>query len=430
MPLTQEQFQKARASGFSTEQIIDFEKRRSGDVSRETPKPQFSSPEEAAIATQKAAEEQKRAEFNARPAQVINRGIDLAMRPIENQTLAGIPDIVSRATTGKPYVSPDSQMRGVTDAIGIMAGAPGIAGNAIAKAIIPKVGAKLGQKILGGAASGAISGALVSPKDGSDIKARTGQAIGGGIVGGVIPAAGAAIKGIPKVIKNVRDYPANKVNSIRESFWNNYAPKEWKAYGKAIENLSKEGDGAVDGSKFIQNLEKNLFDRGILNSEGKIQKAFTPADSKLIRSYEKFYKKFAESKDGRISTRDIVDEYKNIKGSHVIKKSLSKRNDIQAANDFFNSASDQIDNKLFNTAKLRYRNFKENQQLIDESIDLYSPNMKTSKGEKFLTEGGMSSTAQGRKTAQMITDKTKVGLKGAKVITNINKVNPLNWIKK
>ncbi len=37
MPLTQEQFQKARASGFSTEQIIEFEKKRTGEQPTQQP---------------------------------------------------------------------------------------------------------------------------------------------------------------------------------------------------------------------------------------------------------------------------------------------------------------------------------------------------------------------------------------------------------
>jgi len=40
MPLTQEQFQKARASGFSTEQIIEFEKRRSSETEQPQAQPQ------------------------------------------------------------------------------------------------------------------------------------------------------------------------------------------------------------------------------------------------------------------------------------------------------------------------------------------------------------------------------------------------------
>lgn len=228
----------------------------------------------------------------------------------------------------------------------------------------------------------------------------------------------------------IRDYSANKVNAIRKGFWNTYAPQEWGAYEQAINDLPKAGKQAVKGETIIQNLEKSLFEKRLMSSEGALQKGFTPADNRLIKSYQNISRKWADSPTGELNMADIVDEYKNIRGKYTGKPTPMQKQNIQAANDFFNSVSDQIDNAAFTKAKLRYRTFKENQELINSAVDLHGSEMKTARGERFLTQGALSETTQGRKTAKLITEKTGQKLRGAKGLTKIEQVNPLHWIKR
>lgn len=233
-----------------------------------------------------------------------------------------------------------------------------------------------------------------------------------------------------RTISKTRDYAANKVNAIRGAFWDEYAPKEWEKYGQAIENLAKEGSGEIDGVSFVLNLEKKLAERGLISPEGDILKAFNTADTKLLKSYEAVKAKLKLNPKATLTTRELVDEYKNLRGQFAKKPTALQRNNIQAANDFFNSAADQINSESFAKAKIDYRSFKENQQMIDEAIGLYEPSMKTAKGEKWLMEGGTGFTTQGRKTAKMITEKTGQTLKGSKLKTGLLRVNPLQYIKR
>jgi hypothetical protein len=231
-------------------------------------------------------------------------------------------------------------------------------------------------------------------------------------------------------IRRNRDYSANKVNSIRKGFWDNYAPQEYKAYQEAIDNLPVGQKTTISGDAMLQNLEKKLVDKQLMNLDGTLNKGFTPADNKLLKAYENMGRKWADSSAGEISLKDVVEEYKNLRGKYTGKPNPIQRGNIEAANDFFNSVSDQIDNKAFSAAKLRYREFKENQQLLHEAIDLYAPKMKTAKGERFLMGGAINKTTQARKTAKLITEKTGQTLKGAKAWTKISDINPLNLIRK
>ncbi len=244
----------------------------------------------------------------------------------------------------------------------------------------------------------------------------------------IIKSAKDLKNGSGKVISSVRDYPANKVNSIRREFWDKTAPEEYQAFGDAIEEIPKQGGGMVDGASALQNIEKQMFEKGLMAEDGKLLLPRTTADAKFVKAYQATYKKWANSPDGKLDINDVINEYKNIKGAHAKKPTKAQRDNTQAANDFFNSVADQIDQKSFGDAKKRYRKFKEDQQLIDEAVGLYDPEMKTGKGERWLTEGPIQDTAQGRKTAQMITSRTGQTLQGAKLWSKRKYINPLNLI--
>jgi hypothetical protein len=131
-----------------------------------------------------------------------------------------------------------------------------------------------------------------------------------------------------------------------------------------------------------------------------------------------------------LTIKEVIEEYKGIRGKYTGKPSPTQRKDIEAANDFFNTVADQINTKAFTEAKVKYREFKQNQQMIHEAIDLYAPEMKTAKGERFLSEGGLRATSQGRKTAEMITEKTGESLEGAKWWSRRKSVNPLYLLRR
>jgi len=239
------------------------------------------------------------------------------------------------------------------------------------------------------------------------------------------------IKKLPEVVTKITDYPANKVNAIRRGFWDEYAPKEYKAYGDAIENLPKEQTGLIKGDSFIQNLESKMVGRGLITPDGTMQTTgITPADTRLIKAYQSVGKKWADSPTGELDIRDIVDGYKSIKGKYSAKTTSSQRSNIMAANDFFDSAADQINTNAFTLAKLRYKNFKDTQQAISKAIDLYASPIETAKGERWLMKGPIGETVQARKTAQLITDKTGQTLKGAKLRTGLKRMNPLMLLKR
>jgi hypothetical protein len=231
-------------------------------------------------------------------------------------------------------------------------------------------------------------------------------------------------------VSKIRDYPANKVNSIRKAVWNKYAPEEYKAYNEGVENLANNATGAIQGDTVVQNLESKLVQRGLMTTEGTLQKGFNPADNRLIKAYQDISRKWANSPDGNLAVKDVINEWRNIRGKYVAKPTPVQRQNIDVANDFFNSISDQISTEDFAKVKARYRTFKENQQMIHEAIDLYAPEMKTARGERFLTKGALSETTQGRKTGKMITEKTGQRLRGAKALTKTEQINPLHWVKK
>ena len=305
------------------------------------------------------------------------------------------------------------------------------------------------SSFLGGAGTGLLTaglmkgGATLVPKQIPGAE-RIGSAIGGyaagkmmgnekdaalfGALGAVFPMQRANLQKVG--ISRIRDYAANKVNAIRRGFWDNYAPQEWKAYEQGIENIPKSGVKMVQGADVVQNLEQTLSRKGLMAPDGTLQKGFTPADNKLIKAYQNISRKWSESPTGELDIKDVIDEWRNIRGKYTGKPTPVQRQYIDAANDFFNTITDQINTQEFTKVKFRYKQFKDNQQLIHEAIDLYGPEMKTAKGERWLTEGAIRTTTQGRKTAEMIKETTKQELEGAKWYSRRKIINPLSYIRR
>lgn len=207
MPLTKEQFQKARDAGYTPEQIVEFEKKRQSEKA----KPMFSSPEEAQAGQRKAQKEQKSAEFYATPMGNLAKASENTFNPITNSAMFGIPDIVSKKTIGKPFVNEDAQMKWLSEPAGALVG-PGGVGRVIAKAAVPviKGGLKMstkgiptvikdtmGRKMGRGAIEGGVMGgtSLTSDEEGNfDVGQQGLQATGGALLGAAADPAAAVAK--------------------------------------------------------------------------------------------------------------------------------------------------------------------------------------------------------------------------------------------
>jgi hypothetical protein len=135
-----------------------------------------------------------------------------------NTAAFGIPRAITKAVAGDEFAKQAfaQQSTGLgkvarfgSEATGLIAGGTGQIANQITKRMIPKVGAKLGQKIIGNAVAGGVSSATVSPEDFTDFKSRGINAITGAAGGAVLPIAGAVANKIPLGVKSIGDF-ANK----------------------------------------------------------------------------------------------------------------------------------------------------------------------------------------------------------------------------
>lgn len=147
-------------------------------------KPMFANKQEADIGMENARREQFNAEADTTPLGVLNKAIRNMTNPSLNQALGGVPEMVN-----KGFVPEDAQSKGLSGLSGMIAGAPSAVSAAVAKRIIPSVGAKLGQKVIGGMAAGAAGGFATSPEDPRDLNNRIYQAAGGAVLGGIAPLA-------------------------------------------------------------------------------------------------------------------------------------------------------------------------------------------------------------------------------------------------
>jgi hypothetical protein len=171
MPLTQEQFQKARSAGFTTEQIVGFEKKRSAETKAE---PMFKSEEEGRAATKKAEQELVGLKSKAGALQTAT---DVAAVPYH---------FINQLTANAPRALSNTMMKGAGEEMAASGGVParlaGVAGGVLSPLnkfmLFQKAG--LGAKALAGAAQGAI----YSPnEDIVGIPQRATQAVVGGALG-------------------------------------------------------------------------------------------------------------------------------------------------------------------------------------------------------------------------------------------------------
>jgi len=375
MPLSQEQFKKAREAGFSTEQIIEFEKKRKSMAMSGGGQPaKFES----------IPEKNKR--IGGEQFSKIKAGakstIDLVATPL-TQRISG------KTLTQRSQESP------------------------IAKQLPRDIPEAMGQFNAGLA---------------RDVGAYTLDTLSSPLTwiagGGVKPiqklAGNLTKKGINstketvnKIVSPLRDYAGNKVTATRAGM-KEYYKKEIAEYGKMLDSLG-DVKGEIKAEPLMENFTQSMVNRRLYDPlSEKWVKPLNKVDSQLLKSYTSIGRKW---QNGNVKIKDIIEEYKNIRDSAPIDSSLG-RQARNLANDLLNSIKDQIDIPAFKSGQARYANFKEIFDSIDDKIDVFGNSIKTGKGERFLTNY-LTSTKENRLVGQNITKVTGQTLKGARIINAV-----------
>lgn len=159
MPLTPEQFQKARSAGFSTEQIVGFEKKRE---SVPADRSQFETPEFQGGAQAPA---NLKAQEDVQKAQVATEALDPAIVPLAamNQYAGGIPQML---TGGRFPEATGADARFASDAGGLA----GAAASPVYPAVLKVAGFGLGK--LAGKAGQVVTKATAPFKESKVIEAQ------------------------------------------------------------------------------------------------------------------------------------------------------------------------------------------------------------------------------------------------------------------
>lgn len=196
-PLTEEQFNKARASGFTTEQIVEFEKKR-----KQEQQPMFKSEAEGRIALSKQLQEQKKLEQQATPLSIAKKGLGNTALAYLNPLAGNIPEIIAKRmgrTFVPPEVTPMERMAGTAAALLTPAGIPNqvarLAGEGIT-AIRPTINPILKMSLQGAAGTGSV---LPLPNEMNTPK-QFAQQVGKNMLGGAF--LGAVGGAIPKPMSN------------------------------------------------------------------------------------------------------------------------------------------------------------------------------------------------------------------------------------
>ncbi len=208
---------------FETGQVVNFEGTPSqADIdevaaSFSKPKPMFANKQEADAGMDKAKREQAEAEMYTGPLGNLALATKNSYDPMVNSAAFGLPDLISKKVTGKPFVREDAQSKLLSEGAGMIAGGPGRLAVGAGKLAVPvvKSGIKMTEhgiptvvrdtmkkKMARGAVEGAVAGGttLTSDEQGNvDPLDQVGQAVGGSLIGAsVVPAASLAGQFISK----------------------------------------------------------------------------------------------------------------------------------------------------------------------------------------------------------------------------------------
>jgi hypothetical protein len=266
MPLTQEQFQKARAAGFTTEQIVGFEKRRSPEVKQE---PIFKTEQEGRSASQVA---DKKMSSAVGKAELLQKATDVAAVPYHflNQYAFNAPRAISN--TIMPGAGEEIARSG-----GAAAKVAGVAGGVLSPLnkfmLFQKAG--LGAKAVAGAAQGAL---YTPDQDIVGLKQRGIQAAVGGALG---PATDLISRPVSRFLSTNAEKASRAVGKASKLYREVLRPKQSEVrkieigYKKDINDYyklaAKEGlviEPDVDGTISTEAARSQLSEKvGALNQQ-------------------------------------------------------------------------------------------------------------------------------------------------------------------
>lgn len=337
MALTQEQFQKARQAGFSTDQIIDFEKKRNTQL------------DNAPVDNQNSLTRTLSTSAKQKPSgDPVIDALIFAQKEIvgplaqgANTAAFGIPRAITKAVAGDEFAKQafpqqstglGKTLRFGSEATGLIGGGTGQIATRIAQRMIPKTGAKLGQKILGNAVAGGVSSATVSPDNFTDLKARGLNTVVGAAGGAALPIAGALASKIPLGAKTVAQNMYRQIASL---------PKSAIKFGKdPMSVFSKEkiiGNSYDDFAKNAKNLleERNNQLKESISGSNKTVDAESIVDKHLS---DALLKSKGSLKDRSVGIKELdeakqrmIAKYGDLKNLTVQKAVEMKR---QLADDF------------------------------------------------------------------------------------------------
>lgn len=170
-PLTQEQYQKAKNSGFSHDQIISFEQKRKSEYTAEQPKTPISAFLGKTPSSLEKSGKWVQSGLLKTGEDIYREGVSPILSGGSTFGL-GIPKLAARAQGKEDLIYPEQEtalgkgLRGVSETAGFIAGAPGRLTLKVGQ-LIPKLATEtLKRKSLRWGLEGATAGATMLPKEG------------------------------------------------------------------------------------------------------------------------------------------------------------------------------------------------------------------------------------------------------------------------
>lgn len=323
-----------------------------------TPKPQFSTIQEANAAMQQAQANQKQAEFGVSQLGLLDRQIGTILKPA-TQTILGAANTITGGLSGayekatgladksSPYYK-GGELAGYIPvgiaASGAAAGMPILAG----------------RPILQGMVAGAMSGGITTPEN------RALGAAGGALVGGAIPAAGIAIKAsIPKTLeekiintysKSINPNISKVKNTAKFNEFKDKSVQAMKSIANNSDNIQFENPNGlienrlprtrIETFEALKQTKQNIYDKynslqkqatekGATIDVGNIAKeSFKEIEnSRQFSLYEPSLQRQAKALTNRIKgTATVEDVQKDLEFLNQKMKGYYQKGDYNAAN--------------------------------------------------------------------------------------------------
>lgn len=206
------------------------------------------------MTTEEAQHDVRVAQMNATPLGILSKAVDMSSAPAENAMFAGLPDIISQKLTGKSYIPPDSQMQGLSSAVGFAAGIPGAIGMG-ASGLVKGAGllANVGRGAVGGAAS--LASLLPSPSQAPTLQSASDQILNNAKMG----AIGGAVLGGASVLSKAKSLTDHLLGL---DIQNKYVPAAEKIYQDAVNKFTPQiQDFAVNKVNVPQEVVDHISQR-------------------------------------------------------------------------------------------------------------------------------------------------------------------------